>query len=245
MAEFQIHATRVCSKCGLEKPLTSDNFNVRNARFIRTCKECRSAYMATYYAARRENWNDKAKAWRRDNPEAASAYERARGRKEKMSAYKKRRWANMTAEERDKQKKRVADWKAANPDKARAIEERRLERIRTTEELRAKAARRMREWVKANPESAAATRDRRRAREVEAEGSYTREDVRAILKKQGRSCFYCSGPLTKFECDHFIPLSRGGTNWPDNLRLSCPPCNYSKGAKLPWEWKPDRFPPPE
>jgi 5-methylcytosine-specific restriction endonuclease McrA len=34
---------------------------------------------------------------------------------------------------------------------------------------------------------------------------------------------------------------RGGSNWPDNLVLSCQPCNGSKGAKMPWDWQPSRF----
>lgn len=254
MADTGIDSTRVCTKCGIEKPILeyAENRKPKSERFRYrpSCKECdrshKAAYMARYYAERRDGWNDKAKAWRSENPEEYRAKERDRGlkRKEQAKAYKKARWAAMTAEDRAVQRQRVEQWKEARPDKARAIEARRLERISRDPKLRRNAADRMARWRADNPESAAASRDRRRAREVGAEGHYTKSDVARLLKSQGRFCFYCSSALKKFECDHFIPLSRGGTNWPSNLRLSCPSCNYSKGAKMPWEWKPDMFSPP-
>lgn len=36
--------------------------------------------------------------------------------------------------------------------------------------------------------------------------------------------------------DHIIPLSRGGTNRIENLRLACAACNGRKGDMLPDEW---------
>ncbi|MBZ5623051.1 MAG: HNH endonuclease [Acidobacteriia bacterium] len=37
--------------------------------------------------------------------------------------------------------------------------------------------------------------------------------------------------------DHYIPLSKGGTNFPDNIVLACWPCNNRKRAKLPSEFR--------
>lgn len=252
MAEFQIHAMRVCSKCGLEKPLNEDNFHTKKGGstgrlyFRNRCKPCQSHQQRTanqrYYGANREKMLAQNKAWQAANPEyEASRWPR---RREKSSEYKKNQWAEMNPEQRSGHRQKIEAWKAENPDKARAIEIRRLERIRSNTELRANATNRARAWRDKNPEAAAAARDRRRAREVGAEGSYCKSDVLALLKSQGRICFYCSGFLAKFECDHFIPLARGGSNWPSNLRLACSHCNASKGAKLPWEWKPEQFSPP-
>ena len=36
----------------------------------------------------------------------------------------------------------------------------------------------------------------------------------------------------RFEIDHIIPVSRGGKDELENLRLSCIRCNRSKGSKL-------------
>jgi 5-methylcytosine-specific restriction endonuclease McrA len=98
-------------------------------------------------------------------------------------------------------------------------------------------------WRQENPDKHAIRRridsHTRRGREVNAEGSYSRSDVEQKFKDQNGLCFYCHIPLEKYEIDHFIPLVRGGSNWPDNIVLACPKCNNRKGKKLyPSEWTP-------
>jgi len=46
----------------------------------------------------------------------------------------------------------------------------------------------------------------------------------------GGRCWMCFAVAREF--DHVIPLSRGGTNWPSNLRPACAPCNLKKWAHL-------------
>lgn len=41
----------------------------------------------------------------------------------------------------------------------------------------------------------------------------------------------------EYHVDHIIPLSRNGTNWPDNLALACQLCNLSKNNHLLHEWE--------
>ena len=54
--------------------------------------------------------------------------------------------------------------------------------------------------------------------------------LRTFNKCHG-SCHYCHKKLTLNNCDidHMTPISRGGSNADDNLTLSCPECNESKG----------------
>lgn len=52
-------------------------------------------------------------------------------------------------------------------------------------------------------------------------------------------CVYCGG--VAHTRDHVIPLSRGGTNAPDNLVPACRPCNGEKGSLLVDEWKAKRL----
>lgn len=83
---------------------------------------------------------------------------------------------------------------------------------------------------------------RRRARILKAEGDHNYSDVERIYDEQGGTCFYCGCELKEtFQADHFIPLARGGGNGAGNIRVSCAPCNASKGPKMPWEWMPGRF----
>jgi len=82
----------------------------------------------------------------------------------------------------------------------------------------------------------ASARHARRARMSNASGSFTAADIEAIRKAQGNRCYLCGKSLKSgYHVDHFIPLSKGGTNDPGNLRLACPKCNLSKGSKHPSE----------
>lgn len=37
----------------------------------------------------------------------------------------------------------------------------------------------------------------------------------------------------EFHVDHIVPISKGGDEWDlDNLQLTCPRCNLSKGDKM-------------
>lgn len=96
-----------------------------------------------------------------------------------------------------------------------------------------------RRWREQNLDKAraqgVASSGKRRAAQVEANGSFTPSDIDTMRQGQKGRCWYCSKVLKKFHVDHRIPLSRGGSNSPDNLVLACPPCNWSKGAKMPWE----------
>ena len=50
-------------------------------------------------------------------------------------------------------------------------------------------------------------------------------------------CSYCGAVTKRLECDHVLPLSRGGLSLLGNLATSCVPCNRSKGAKSLEEWR--------
>jgi 5-methylcytosine-specific restriction endonuclease McrA len=78
----------------------------------------------------------------------------------------------------------------------------------------------------------------RRAKKLNATGKYTKEDVLNLLIKQNYKCKYCGCDIKEYyEVDHIIPLSKGGSNWPDNLCIACRYCNRSKGNKTLEEFK--------
>lgn len=96
---------------------------------------------------------------------------------------------------------------------------------------------RARDWARNNPEKARAKTLRYRARKQNARGTHTAEDILAIYEQQRGQCWWCGAPVgDDYHVDHRIPLSRGGSNAPENLVISCPYCNRSKSNKLPGDF---------
>ena len=50
-----------------------------------------------------------------------------------------------------------------------------------------------------------------------------------ILIRDAYLCQYCGNDANTV--DHVIPISKGGTDEPDNLLAACTRCNYSKGNR--------------
>jgi 5-methylcytosine-specific restriction endonuclease McrA len=81
----------------------------------------------------------------------------------------------------------------------------------------------MRKWYAENP-------SRRWERRVGlAVGFCTREQLDARIAYYGHQCYRCFGPYDAI--DHVIPLAKGGTNWPANLRPICRRCNSRKHTR--------------
>lgn len=95
-----------------------------------------------------------------------------------------------------------------------------------------------RQWLKNHPEKQREYRRRRRVRKYGAIGSHTAAEVRTLYEQQDGKCFHCGADFDEVDYheDHWIPLSRGGSDYITNIRLLCVPCNLSKNAKLPHEW---------
>jgi 5-methylcytosine-specific restriction endonuclease McrA len=245
MTETAIGPMRACTKCGVEKPHTRECFHTytgkaQGGRLAGVCRECWRAHERAYakarYEKKRESILANMRRYRVEKPDLVAKWDAKRGdRSDYNRQRKKALWAAMSPEEREAKYARLKAWKRANPDKVAAVTK------RTYEKHKAERDAYRLQWRRDNPDAASAIRDRRRAKEMGAEGSYTKDDIRALLKSQGRFCRYCKTPLTKFHVDHFIPLSRGGTNWPHNLVLACASCNCSKADKMPWDWRPDLF----
>lgn len=73
---------------------------------------------------------------------------------------------------------------------------------------------------------------KRLALEKGADGFHTPADIRVLMQKQNGCCNHCGCNIrSKYHIDHIIALTLGGSNWPCNLQLLCPPCNVKKGGK--------------
>lgn len=123
-------------------------------------------------------------------------------------------------------------WYKENFEKAREYKRKRYE------ENPEPTRERTRNWGKQNPDKAREGYRRRRARKAQAEGTHTVADMRRQYKVQKGLCWWCLQPV-KWEDrhdDHLIPLSKNGTNWPNNMVVSCAHCNCSKSAMMPDEF---------
>lgn len=140
-------------------------------------------------------------------------------------AAQKKRWAAVNAV-RKKESDRA--WYEAN-------KERHLQQSRNWAQAnRAKRLKAVRRYHQCHPEQVKLNTLRRRSRIEQARGEVTPGQIRDRVAFYGNRCAYCGGPYEHI--DHVIPLSRGGSNWPANLRPSCRRCNLAKGAKLPHQF---------
>lgn len=169
-----------------------------------------------YADAHREEIRERARLKRLADPEYYRAQERARYAKnaEQIKARKLAEWHANEQRQIDRAIRRQnADHKAAGQAYAKR-------------------------WRAAHPENVKASTQNRRARFLNAPGEFTKADVLRIYAAQGGECHWCKAPLNnRFDIDHIIPLSQGGSNFPVNICCACPTCNTAKGAKLPAEFQ--------
>ena len=88
-----------------------------------------------------------------------------------------------------------------------------------------------RRYVKKNPENISHLKARRYARERNAEGNHTLQEWNSLKEKFNYKCANCrkEKPLTK---DHIKPLSKGGTDYIENIQPLCRNCNSKKHNKF-------------
>jgi 5-methylcytosine-specific restriction endonuclease McrA len=230
-----------CSKCGEHKPLEAFSKHACQADGLDSqCKVCQHEY----YIANRDRIAERAREYRAANRERRAEYNRAYNAAnaehiiERTRAYRVAN-AERIREYQEANAERIAERKrkyyTANAE--HVSEWGRKYRKANAERIAKKASERQRKYRKTPAGSAVsrAASHRRRARKLAVGGSYTPADIEAIRIAQGNHCYLCGKKLKGFHIDHFIPLSKGGTNDPGNLRLACPKCNLSKGGKHPHE----------
>lgn len=220
---------KACTKCGKEFPKTLEFFCAHKEGrdgLNPQCKECDRAYRE----ANRKRLAEYQRAWRKANREKIAGwgkeyYQANRDRiQERNKAYHQTN--------REKTKENRSAWAAANPEKMLEYG-RRYYRANREKKLAA-----TRERAKKNPDQQRAKRGRRRARVLAAPGSHTAADIQSLYAAQEGRCAYCNAEVGQnYHVDHVVPLSRGGSNWPDNLAIACPSCNSSKNDKLLEEWE--------
>jgi 5-methylcytosine-specific restriction endonuclease McrA len=221
--------TKICSKCGNEKPLTEFNFRnkqkgVRHSR----CKACAS--------------DDSSTQWRADIEKSRDTDRRRR--QAKLEQYRERQRIRDSTPERKAQK---AAYRAANAERrkanAAAYRKAKAESISVYNkqyqldhpELYREATR---NWQRRNPGKIKATKarasHRRRARESQSVNDLTAGQWQEIIDLQNNRCAMCRTQFGLFEKptrDHVVPLSKGGGLTASNVQALCSRCNSTKRDK--------------
>lgn len=84
---------------------------------------------------------------------------------------------------------------------------------------------------------AVARKHKRRSRILTARGSFTATEWEIRKQEFDYRCAYCGRKTKKLTADHYIPLSKGGTNYIDNIVPACIKCNKHKWDKDPSQFK--------
>ena len=215
-----------------------------------TNKEKACARSKRHYIENRDKKLAYQKKYNEENKEKLIKYREAN--KEK-SALQIKSWRENNKEhvkQYNKEYKRVYYKRGANKEESKAYNKKyyraNKERIREAakeytathiEENRARAA----AWYKENPErgkaNAKVANHKRRAHVAKVGGKFTKADIRNMYMSQGARCYYCSVSIERvYHIEHMVPISRGGSNWIDNICLACVPCNRMKGIRTAKEF---------
>lgn len=88
-----------------------------------------------------------------------------------------------------------------------------------------------RRYCKSHPENIAHLKARRYAIKKGADGSHTLIEWEDLKNEYGGLCAIC-GERKKLTKDHIIPLSKGGSDYIENIQPLCKNCNSKKHNKI-------------
>lgn len=191
-----------------------------------TCTICTGKNTKTYRNADPQKYKDQYTAYRKLHPEIGAATQK--------------KWR---AENPEKHRAASRRYELRYPEKVKAAKQNYYLRNRPAslaknrawyEKNREHALAQMAAHAKAHPEKVRANARNRRARERNAPGSHSGDDVLAILAAQRGRCGYCRIKLgDHYHVDHIVALVKGGTNDRRNIQILCRLCNQRKHARDP------------
>ena len=243
---YQKHKARLIeSRCGYKRL-----WRERNRQRLRVQEFERRQKLTAEQKARKAAY---MLEWRAKNREHIRQYENARHARLRDLQYRQQRARLKRAPESKRAKMRgyqrewMRKWRAANPERVKAMKR----RYRATHRVRELARRRelarlpenklktkqgYKRWAQSElGRSYFKERDhRRRARMRFVETGSCLVKIRELRK--ATACHWCGTKLDAITIDHVIPIARGGSHTPDNLVAACLRCNSSKRERLPQEW---------
>lgn len=239
-----MESMRQCGVCKRLLPETAEYFHRRGSGFQSACKSCRREQKRAWRKANPEKRREERKRYREAHPDREAKRRRAWRDKnaehesERRRKYRLKNIVRFLEAERAYRENNRAKRNAARRVYTATHLEQERERSKAykqghVEEVKASG----KKYRGAHRLRIRLVEHNRRARLKSAEGKYTVEDLDKQFRSQKGRCYYCGKEVgDAWHPDHVVPISRGGSNFPDNIVISCPQCNMRKNDKLPHEW---------
>ena len=189
----------------------------------------RREYQRKYYQKNKKHLLPKHKKYGQDHKEERNAYGKIyrQKHKAKMKVYYKKHYQEHKKEKDAYRKK----YRQEYPDKCReAAKKYYLEHL---EEKRIYEKKHYQKY----PEKGREKSRRRIARKLNAPGSHTAEQINFLRIISGGFCLGHNKPphwvgKEKLTVDHITPLTKGGSDYIENIQMMCGSCNSAKGVSL-------------
>lgn len=207
-ADLARNGIKVCARC--KREMSFEMFPLDKSTsdgMARYCIECKTEYRKNRYNEHIEEEKERQRQYYKDNTECCKQYQ-----KKNYYAKRDKKLENARVY-RNKHSYRIRlahkIWYANNKDKVKAYFH--TERVILMRRIYA---------------------NNRRIMEMNAEGTYSKEDVRNALSFFDNKCAYTGAPLEeRYHLDHIVALKNGGTNYIWNIVPSNHSPNESKGTK--------------
>ncbi len=225
-----------CISCSMEYPATPEYFHRDKTKpdgLDPRCKLCRKDKAHQHFLKNKESILQKNAERRKKTPGMAT--EQAKKWAKRNPEKRKRIVRNWIEKHRSQIAETMRNWRKENKDHYLQYDREYSEKNRERKRSNAQRAR------EKNRDRYRSYQHQYRSQKLKNGGSHTAEDIQRQYESQQGRCFWCSEHVTAYHVDHVIPLSRGGSDYPENIVITCPRCNTSKNDKIPYtEWIPPK-----
>jgi hypothetical protein len=242
--------TRICTKCGIEKPETTDYFcrhKCSKNGLLSYCKECQKIENKKYRAVNREERSHYSKEYWKKNRENLLDKKRLNYLTKKEEISIKHRQYRLENYQKIQEGKKMYQQKNRDhitkyrkfhyqQNKGKISNQNKqyyeINKVQVLEVMKGyRQTPHGREVLRLN-------RQRRAALDKELPSTLTLEEWEQCKKYFGNVCAYCGKDPRTLSQDHFIPVVNGGGYEACNIIPACTSCNSKKNTKNFFEWYP-------